>query len=65
MPTLTSIRLLTALLAYSACLLLIAAGFHLSPNLTWPATHTDWLAVNLIILGFIAKLIGHSLILGV
>ena len=58
MPTITSIRLLTALLAYSACLLLIASGFHHAPSMTWPVTHTDWLAVNLLILGLIAKLLG-------
>ncbi len=48
---------------YAACLLLIATGFHLAPNMTWPITHTDWLAVNLIILGCIAKLLGHALLL--
>ena len=54
----TTARLLTALTAYAACLLLIASGFHLAPNLTWPATHTDWLAVNMIILGCIARILG-------
>lgn len=48
---------------YAFALLLIYAGLHLAPNMTWPHTDLEWVAAEMLVAGMVAKLVGHVVLL--
>lgn len=48
---------------YAAAFFFIWGAFQMAPDMTWPHTNRDWVAVNLLMIGCASKLLGHAMLL--
>jgi hypothetical protein len=57
------IKLITCLALYAAAMFLIYTGLNLAPEMTWPKTDLELAAASMLVMGSIAKLAGHIILL--
>lgn len=51
-------RFLTILLAYLAAFVAFYGATTIAPDMKWPVTDTEFMAAQLLVLGFVAKIVG-------